>query len=63
MQHLRRVQQFLREVMVEFRKVTWPSRPAVVNSTAVVLVVVLVIGLFLYMVDIGLSRVAEGVLR
>ncbi|MFQ5899426.1 MAG: preprotein translocase subunit SecE [Candidatus Methylomirabilia bacterium] len=63
MGYLRRAQQFLREVAAEFRKVTWPSYPQVVNSTAVVLVVVLVIGLFLYVVDIGLARVAGVILR
>lgn len=63
MEYLRRIQQFLREVLAEFKKVNWPSRFQVANSTVVVFVVVGVIGLFLFMVDIGLSRVVEVILR
>jgi len=63
MEYVRRVQQFFREVVAEFKKVNWPGRFQVLNSTAVVLVVVGVIGLFLFVVDIGLSRVAEIILR
>ena len=57
------IQEFFREVMAEFRRVTWPSRQEIVNSTAVVLVVTLVIAFFLGAVDIGLARVVEKILR
>jgi preprotein translocase subunit SecE len=58
-----RIRQFIREVMVEFRKVTWPSRQELINSTAVVVVVTVVLALFLGGVDIGLARVVERILR
>lgn len=57
------VQQFFREVMAEFRKVNWPSRKEVSNSTVIILVVVIVIASFLWVVDIGLARVVELILR
>jgi preprotein translocase subunit SecE len=57
------VQQFFREVMAEFRKVNWPSRKEVSNSTVIILVVVIVIASFLWGVDIGLARVVELILR
>ena len=57
------IQEFSREVLAEFRRVTWPSRQDIVNSTAVVLVVTLVIAFFLGAVDIGLARVVEKILR
>ncbi|MBI4607986.1 MAG: preprotein translocase subunit SecE [Candidatus Rokubacteria bacterium] len=63
MEYLTRIREFFREVSAEFRKVVWPGRFQIVNSTAVVLVVVVMIALFLFFVDIGLSRVAEVVLR
>lgn len=63
MEYLRRVGQFFREVMAEFHKVNWPGRIQVANSTTVVLVVVGVIGLFLFLVDIGLSRIVGVILR
>ena len=49
--------------MIEFRKVTWPSRQELVNSTTVVIVVTLVLAFFLGGVDIGLARIVERILR
>jgi preprotein translocase subunit SecE len=57
MEFLGRIQQFFRDVMAEFRRVTWPSRDDVVSSTVVVLVVVFALAAFLWAVDIGLSWV------
>ena len=39
--------QFLREVKQELKKVTWPSRKDTLSGTAVVLVAVFVIAIFL----------------
>jgi len=47
---------FLREVKVELKKVSWPSRKETIGSTSVVLIVVIIVALFLGLVDIGLSR-------
>lgn len=63
MTFVRQIQEFFREVMAEFRRVTWPSRPDLINSTVVVLVVTLVIAFFLGAVDIGLARVVERIVR
>jgi preprotein translocase subunit SecE len=63
MSFLTRAREFIREVLVEFRKVTWPSRQELVNSTAVVIVVTVVLAFFLGAVDIGLARVVERILR
>ncbi len=63
MEFLRRGQQFFREVLVEFRKVTWPNRPVIVNSTMVVLVVTGIGAFFLWVVDMGLARIVGVVLR
>lgn len=48
--------QFLREVRIELSKVTWPTRKDTIASTSVVLVIVILIGAFLGIVDLGLSR-------
>jgi preprotein translocase subunit SecE len=58
-----RIQEFVREVLAEFRKVTWPSRADLINSTAVVIVVTVVLAFFLGGVDIVLARVVERILR
>ncbi len=43
--------QFLREVKTELKKVAWPSRKDTLSGTAVVLVAVFIIALFLGIVD------------
>ena len=58
-----RIREFMHEVLVEFRKVTWPSRQELMNSTAVVVVVTVVMAFFLGGVDIGLARIVERMLR
>ena len=55
--------QFLREVKVELKKVTWPSRKQTIGSTVVVLAIVMLISLFLGVVDIGLSSLIRVVLQ
>jgi preprotein translocase subunit SecE len=63
MDFLRRAQEFVREVMAEFRKVTWPSRQELINSTVVVITVTVVVSLFLGAVDVVLARIVERILR
>ena len=58
-----RIRDFFREVLLEFRRVTWPSRAELVNSTAVVIVVTVVLAFFLGAVDIGLTKLVERILR
>ena len=55
--------QFLREVKVELKKVTWPSRKQTIGSTVVVIALVMLISLFLGVVDMGLSSLIRIVLR
>jgi preprotein translocase subunit SecE len=58
-----RIREFFREVLLEFKRVTWPSRVELVNSTTVVIVVTVVLAFFLGAVDIGLTKVVERILR
>jgi preprotein translocase subunit SecE len=55
--------QFLREVKTELKKVTWPSRKDTLSGTAVVLVAVFIIALFLGIVDSGLSNLIKQLLK
>jgi preprotein translocase subunit SecE len=55
--------QFLREVKQELKKVTWPSRKDALSGTAVVLVAVFVIAIFLGIVDSGLSSLIRELLK
>jgi preprotein translocase subunit SecE len=55
--------QFLREVKTELKKVTWPSRKDTLSGTAVVLVAVFIIAIFLGIVDSGLSNLVKELLK
>jgi len=55
--------QFLREVKIELKKVTWPSRKQTIGSTVVVIALIVLISLFLGSVDIGLSSLIRAVLQ
>jgi preprotein translocase subunit SecE len=58
-----RIREFVQDVLVEFRKVTWPSRQELINSTTIVIVVTVVLAFFLGSVDIGLTKLVERILR
>jgi preprotein translocase subunit SecE len=55
--------QFLREVKVELKKVTWPSRKQTIGSTLVTIVLVMIISLFLGVVDMSLTSLIQLVLQ
>ncbi|HWH14179.1 MAG TPA: preprotein translocase subunit SecE [Miltoncostaeaceae bacterium] len=61
MQQNRRGSRFLNEVIVELRRVQWPTRPQLLQSTAVVLLVVAIVTAYLAAVDAVVSRVVESI--
>ena len=63
MEFVRRVREFVQEVLLEFRRVTWPTRQELINSTVVVLALTVVVAFFLGGVDIGLSKLVQRILR
>ncbi len=54
--------QFLNEVWSELRKVHWPTRQETLAATAVVLIVVVIVSLWLALVDGALSLVFTRIL-
>ena len=54
--------QFFREVRFELEKVAWPTRKQTIGSTAVVIVFVFILALFLGVVDMGLSSLIRLIL-
>ena len=56
----KRTRTFLREVRVELKKVTWPSRQDTISSTGVVIVVVFMISFYLGIIDIALSKMVTA---
>jgi len=59
---LERTVRFLKEVKIELKKVTWPSRKESIGSTSVVIILVILIAIFLGFVDLGLAKIIRIVL-
>jgi preprotein translocase subunit SecE len=57
-----RALEFLAEVKAEVKKVTWPSRREALGGTAVVVVVVLLMAVFLGTVDAILSKIVQSII-
>ncbi len=55
--------QFLKEVRVEMKKVTWPQRNEIAGSTAVVIAASFVVAFFLGFVDLILQKVLGLILQ
>ncbi len=54
--------QFLAEAKVELKKVTWPTRKELLSTTAVVIILVLLIAFYLGIVDLGLVKIIKNVI-
>ncbi len=57
-----KVKKYIGEVVVEAKKVSWPNREELRESTTVVLVAVFIISIFIYVVDIVISKGVQTVL-
>ena len=57
--HLERIKQFLYEVKVEFKKITWPSRKETISTTVAVISFTLFISFYLGLVDAILSKIVQ----
>jgi preprotein translocase subunit SecE len=53
---------FFTDVVREMKKVTWPKRDDLQESTVIVLVVCLVIAAFVYVVDAAVTLVLQQIL-
>jgi preprotein translocase subunit SecE len=49
------IRQFFHEVALEMKKVSWPTKTEVVNTTMVVVIAVIFFAVFLFLADVGLS--------
>ncbi len=54
---------FLREVVVETKKVTWPTKTEVVSTTTVVIIASFIFGIFLYLCDLAFYKLVNTVFQ
>jgi len=54
---IKKAKQFIEDVRVEMRKVIWPERDQLINSTVVVIVVSIIFTLYIFFADTIISKV------
>ena len=54
---------FLREVKVELKKVSWPDRNELVGSTVVIIITVAMVALFIGICDFIFSKLIHIIIR
>ena len=54
------IRQFLREVALEMKKVSWPTRTEVINTTIIVIIAVFFFAFYLFLTDIVFTYLIEG---
>lgn len=56
---MQRFQQYLKEVIQELKKVTWPTWEDLKGSTMVVIFFSIVMGVYIAAIDFGLAKIVE----
>ncbi|MEW6702796.1 MAG: preprotein translocase subunit SecE [Bacteroidota bacterium] len=52
---------FVNDVVKEMKKVTWPTREELKESTTIVIVVCLILSAFTYIVDMAVTKILQGI--
>ena len=58
-----KIQSFFNEVITELKKVSWPSRKEVKDTTLVVIIAVIIFGVYLFLVDLILHAILNGIYK
>ncbi len=61
LQKIKQLGGFYNDVRSELRKVTWPGKKEVYNTTSVVIVTVFFFGVYLFLVDAVLQRAIKAI--
>jgi len=60
---IKKIPQFLREVKDELQKVNWSTRHELVMAGVIVVIASTVVTVYIFAVDIGLSRLIQVILK
>lgn len=52
---------FFEDVVKEMKKVTWPTKAELIESTKIVIVVCIVLAVFTYVIDIIINQAFKGI--
>lgn len=53
------IAKWFREAKAEFKKVVWPTKKQLINHTLVVISFIIVTGIFVILLDMGLSAIVK----
>ena len=59
----RRVRRFFHDIRIELKKVTWPTKRELLVYTGVVIVVILIVGIFFWILDTGFTALLKLIIR
>ena len=59
---IEKITQFIKDAKVELKKVTWPTPKQTLASTAVVIIIVFIVSIYLGIVDFVLAKLVKFVL-
>ena len=57
-----KITQFIKEAKLELKKVTWPTPKQTMASTAVVIIIVFIVSVYLGIVDFALAKMVKLIL-
>lgn len=56
-----KIKKFFEDVVKEMRKVTWPTKAELIESTKIVIVVCIILAGFTYVIDMLINQVIKGI--
>lgn len=56
-----KIQNFVNDVVREMKKVTWPTKEELKESTTIVIVVCLIIAVFTFFIDMAITQIFKGI--
>jgi len=62
-EHVDNLKAYFKEVYLETKRVTFPSRKESLKGTYVILITVIIAALFLGIVDVGLAKIVQALFR
>lgn len=62
-QNIKKLTEYFKEVYIEGKKITWPPKRETVKGTYVVLITVIIAAIFLGIIDVGLAKIIQALLR
>ena len=55
----KKISQFFRDLKGEVKKIVWPTKEQAKNNTLVVLTIMLIVGVFIALIDLGVTQLLK----